>query len=59
MLELKKKELEKMKVICAKAEMEMKIFESEENIKRLKYNIDNQEKRILELDIEIKNLKEV
>ena len=58
MLELKKKQLEKMKVACAKAEMEMRIFEAEENIKRLKDNILNQEKRLLELDEEIANLKE-
>ena len=32
MLELKKKQVELMKVECAKAEMEMKIYELEENI---------------------------
>jgi len=55
MLELKKKEVELMKVECAKAEMQMKIYEAHENIKRLEDNIANQEKRITELKEEIKN----
>jgi cell division protein FtsL len=58
MLELKKKKLERMKVECAKAEMEMRIFEAEENIKRLESNIINQKKRMDELDEEIKNYNE-
>ena len=58
MLEIKKKELELMKVDCAKTEMELRIFEAEENIQRLKDNIENQNKRITELKTEIKNLKE-
>ena len=57
MLELKKKELELMKVKCAKAEMEMRIYEAEENIQRLKDNMDNQDIRILSLNEEIKELK--
>jgi predicted RNase H-like nuclease (RuvC/YqgF family) len=55
MLELKKKKLERMKVECAKAEMEMRIYEAEENIERLKTNMVNQDKRLAELDEEIKN----
>lgn len=57
MLEIKKKELEKMKVACGKAEMEMRIFEAEENIERLKLNIDIQNKRLVELDEEINILR--
>jgi len=57
MLDLKKKEVELMKVDCARAEMEMKIYEAEENINRLKDNISNQEKRMEELKLEIAELK--
>ena len=57
MLELKKKQVELMKVECAKAEMEMKIFEAHENIKRLEDNIANQEARVEVLKEEIKELK--
>lgn len=56
MLELKKKELEKMKVTCAKAEMEMRIFEHEENISRLNDNIKIQDDRLIIIDEEIKEL---
>ncbi len=58
MLELKKKEVELMKVECAKAEMSMKIMESEENIQRLKDNMANQDSRIESLKEEIKQLKQ-
>jgi hypothetical protein len=58
MLELKKLQLEKMKVECAKAEMEMRIFEAEDNIQRLRENIINQERRVMELTELINNLKE-
>lgn len=57
MLELKKKEVELMKVTCAKAEMEMKIFEFEENIQRLKDNIKVQEDKMSSLEQEINELK--
>jgi len=57
MLELKKKELERMKVHCGKAEMEMRIFEAQENIERLMANIEIQDKRIDELDKEISTLR--
>lgn len=56
-LDLKKKELELMKVNCAKAEMQMKIFEAHENIKRLEENIIVQDDRIKELEKEINELK--
>lgn len=56
MLELKKKEVELMKVECAKAEMSMKVMESEENIQRLKDNMANQDVRIAALKEEIKEL---
>lgn len=57
MLELKKKQVELMKVECAKAEMEMKIFEAHENIKRLEENIANQDARVEILKKEINELK--
>lgn len=57
MLELKKKQLERMKVECAKAEMLMKIYESEMNIQRLNENITIQETRMSALDVEILNLQ--
>jgi polyhydroxyalkanoate synthesis regulator phasin len=56
MLELKKKKVELMKVECAKAEMDMKIMESEENIQRLRENMSNQDSRIEALKEEIKQL---
>lgn len=56
MLELKKKRLELMKVECAKAEMEMRIYEHEENINRLKENITIQEGRCIELNKEIEEI---
>ena len=45
-----------MKVECAKAEMDMKIMESEENIQRLRDNMANQDSRIEVLKEEIKEL---
>lgn len=52
-LERKKKELEISKVKCAMQEMELKIFERQEEIKRLEDNMLNQQKRIDELLKEI------
>lgn len=57
MLEIKKKQVELMRVECAKAEMQMKILEMQENIKRLETNITIQDCRIEELNTEINNLK--
>ena len=57
-LEKKKKELELAKVECAKQEMELKICESEENIKRLQDTIEIQDKRILEIKEILKELGE-
>ena len=48
-LDRKKKELELMKVMCAKEEMLFRIEEAMEQIDRIKLNIENQEKRIEEL----------
>lgn len=56
--ELMKKETERHKVLGAKMEMELKILEREQDIARLKENIINQQKRIEELDEEIRALKE-
>jgi len=49
MLEIEKMKLEKMKVECGKAEMLVRIMEFEQNISRLKGNIEVQDKRINEL----------
>ncbi len=46
-----------MKVECAKVEMEMRIYESQENIKRLEDNITLQLDKIESLKIEINELK--
>ena len=52
-----KKETERHKVLGAKMEMELKILEREQDIARLKENIINQQKRIEELDEEIRGLR--
>lgn len=52
-LDRKKKELELMKVMCAKEEMLFRIEEAMEQIDRIKLNIENQEKRIEELKLEL------
>ena len=57
-LEIKKLEVEKLKVAAAKAEMEMRIYESEENIQRLRVNMENQDKRIEQIEKELKTLKQ-
>jgi hypothetical protein len=57
MLELKKMQLERMKVECAKQEMELRIFEREEEIQRLRDNIKLQDKRINELTDAIESIK--
>jgi hypothetical protein len=49
-IDIAKKKLELSKVKCAKEEMELRIFEREEEIARLKENIENQDKRIKELN---------
>jgi hypothetical protein len=58
MLEVKKLELEKMKVLCAQSEMEYRILEHEENVTRLLSNIENQKNRIVEINALIKEIKE-
>lgn len=47
-----------MKVECAKAEMEMKIYEAQENIKRLQDNIEHQASKMASLREEINELKQ-
>jgi len=49
-LEVAKIRLELSKVKAAKEEMEYRILEREEDINRIKENIINQDKRIMELD---------
>lgn len=57
-LERAKKELEIKKVQVAKDEMEFKILERKEDIKRLKENMENQSNRIEQLNKELEDLKE-
>jgi hypothetical protein len=56
MYEIKKREVEILKVNAAKAEYELKILERTDDIERLKQSIDAQEKRIDQLVIEIEEL---
>ena len=55
-LERAKKELEIKKVQVAKDEMEFKILERMEDIKRLKENMENQSNRIEQLNKELEEL---
>lgn len=55
-LEKAKKELEIKKVQVAKDEMEFKILERMEDIKRLKENMENQSNRIEQLNKELEEL---
>ena len=59
MLEVKKLELQKMKIATGKAEMELKILERMEDIDRLKENVKNQEKALEDIEKQITNLKGV
>lgn len=52
-LERKKKELELMKVQCAREEMLFRIEEALEQIERLKQNVAGQDARISELKQEL------
>jgi len=52
-MERKKKEVELIKVTAAKAEMEYKILEREQDILRIQHDIEIQEKRIDELKNEL------
>jgi peptidoglycan hydrolase CwlO-like protein len=54
--EIKKREVEIMKVEAAKADYELKIMERHEDIERLKGSIDIQDKRVLQLKAEIEEL---
>ena len=51
--EIKKKQVELMKVQAAKAEMELKILDREDDINRLVDNIKIQDVRIIELKDEL------
>ena len=53
-----RKKLELQKVECAASEMEFKILEREEDIKRLKDNLEIQNNKIMQLKEELKDLKE-
>lgn len=52
-LEIKRKELELVKVAAARAELEFKILEKLDEIERIKHNIDAQIKREVELKEEL------
>lgn len=56
-LELKRKELEVVKVAAARAELEFKILEKLDEIERIKQNIEIQFKREAELKDELKKAK--
>lgn len=55
-LEIRRKELELIKVAAARAELEFKILEKEEEIERVKTHILIQLKREAELKAELKGL---
>ena len=57
MLEIKKLELQKMKVSTGKMEMEYKVLERLDDIKRLEENIANQENALKEIQEQINKLK--
>jgi len=56
-LELGRKKLELKRVIMAKEELEFAILEREADILRIKSNIENQEKKISEIQKELKNME--
>lgn len=56
-LELKRKELELIKVAAARAELEFKILEKQDEVLRIKDHIQAQLKREAELKDEIKKAK--
>lgn len=56
-LDKKKKELEMMRVSLAKQEMELRIEERMEEIKRLRDNIKIQDDKIEELKLELETIK--
>lgn len=56
-LELKRKELELVKVAAARAELEFKILEKEDEIDRIKQHIQAQLKREIQLREELKKSK--
>ena len=56
-LDLKRKELELIKVRAAQAELDFRIEESLDNIERLKQHIVEQENHAVNLETEINTLK--
>jgi len=58
LLDVRRKEVERLRVEAAKAEMDMKIMEKEEEIQRLRDHMAIQAKRSSELAIEIEKLRE-
>lgn len=57
-IDIKKKEVELMRVQAAKAELELRVEEAAEQIARLTSGIDIQNERIAQLVLEIKELQE-
>lgn len=56
-IEVKRKELELIKVAAARHELEFKIMEREEEIERIKTSIEVQLKKEAELKEELKKIK--
>lgn len=56
-LEVKRKELEIVKLVAARAELEFKILEKQEEIERIKQHIQLNCKREVELKEELKKTK--
>lgn len=56
-LEIKKRQVEMMRVQAAKAEQELKIDEANEQIERLKNSMKIQDERVAQLMQEIKDLQ--
>ena len=57
-LELKRKQLERARVLMARDEMEFQILELDVQVKRIRENILNQEKRAQELEALIQQEQE-
>lgn len=56
-IDIKRKQLELIKVSAARAELEFRIMEREEEIERIKANIEIQIKKEIELKKELDDLK--
>lgn len=57
LLEIKRRQVEILKVQAAKADQELRIEESLEQIERLKSSMEKQDEHVVRLENEIKELK--